>query len=401
MENRDKGNLLSIKLNHHTDVDSQSEIGENKLEGTVEVESKEDILVHGILLTVYAIVRTNILKVPKQDGKHKYSTTIHVESAYAFGNEADTRKLTKGKHSFPFTFCLPQHLPSSFDGIYGTVKYLISAKTHSNNERNDEMCNTSQPVQIKRYLDLADGIAYGKTIKFSSRIECPKKSLRTKYTPSLKYVFEIHKTGFATGESIPFVLNLSNPDRRQIASITVVLTKKTTYGDLKYHTEVLDEMANVSSTEVNNTTSLTWVGNLQVPQTAVPTHSIQNKKSPIFSHQYFLHVKLVPSVGHCIDGNLPIVIGTTKYECRGRRQIEHCVRSSAGSDLKTSFGESLDLRRNRSMLPSYSQTINQSGRTISVETLPPSYEEAVKMGRPNKSILPTPDKSIITLDDRN
>ncbi|CAL8082668.1 unnamed protein product [Orchesella dallaii] len=383
-ETKPKRILLSIILNSK---DNDSDCGETKLEGAVEVESKEDILVHGILLTVHGLVWTDILPIQSKDGQHKYTSNIHVQSSYVFGDRSGTRKLAKGKRILPFTLHLPQHLPSSFDGICGAVKYLITAQTHSNDLQIDELHKTSQPLQIKRCLDLADGMAYGKAIYLPLKMKRPHKSLKTKYVQNLKYVFKIQKTGFALGESIPFVMDVYNPERRQISSITVVLKKKTVYGDRKYHTEVLDELSNISTTEVSSSNAtVTWIGSLHVSETAIPTHSILAsvlKKKTIFSHQYLLHVKLVPTNGNCIDGDLPIIVGTSKYECRTRRPTEHFSRSfvrSGNSDMITMSGGSQEFGRQGNLPPSYSQTLCQSGRRASLETLPPPYEEAIAMG---------------------
>lgn len=209
--------------------------------------------------------------------------------------------LTHGKHSLPFTFCIPQHLPSSFEGVYGAINYLVTAQLHTDNERNDDMNRISQPVQVRRYLDLSPGIAYGSDISLPSSIKRPlkEKTLRAALAPNsnsnLKFVFKVQKTGFAVGEVVPFVLDVFNPDRRKLASMAVVLVKKTVYGDLKYSIDVLDEIAEVSTSTIDNHKStLTWIGSLHVPVEVVPTHSViasaVPKKKPIFSHRYLLRV---------------------------------------------------------------------------------------------------------------
>lgn len=38
-----------------------------------------------------------------------------------------TEVLPAGEHSFPFSMMLPNHLPSSFEGQYGYVRYTVKA----------------------------------------------------------------------------------------------------------------------------------------------------------------------------------------------------------------------------------------------------------------------------------
>ncbi len=122
--------------------------------------------------------------------------------------------LTHGKHSLPFTFCLPQHLPSSFEGAYGSINYLVTAQLHTDNERNDDLHRISHPIQVRRFLDLSQGVAYGNAIAIPSSIERPQKTLRTALVPNkpkLKFIFKVQKTGFSVGEIVPFVLDVFNP----------------------------------------------------------------------------------------------------------------------------------------------------------------------------------------------
>lgn len=204
--------------------------------------------------------------------------------------------LKRGKQRLPFTFRLPRHLPSSFEGEYGSILYQITAQVHSDNERIDEMNQTSHPVHVRRYLDLSEGEAYGNAICIPSSIERPVKTLRTALVPihNLKFNFKIQKTGFAVGEIIPFVLDVYNPERKKLSSMAVILVKKTVYGDLKNNIDVFSEVADVrASTIDSHKSNLTWIGSLHVPTEVIPTHSViasVPKKKPIFSHRYLLRV---------------------------------------------------------------------------------------------------------------
>lgn len=209
--------------------------------------------------------------------------------------------LTNGKHSLPFTFCLPQHLPSSFEGAYGSINYLVTAQLHTDNERNDDMNRISHPIQVRRFLDLSQGVAYGNAISIPSSIERPQKTIRTALVPkpNLKFIFKLQKTGFSVGEIVPFVLDVFNPERRKLSSMSVILLKKTVYGDLKYNIDVFDELAEVTTSTIDDHKStLTWIGSLHVPANVVPTHSViasVPKKKPIFSHRYLLRVRMLKS----------------------------------------------------------------------------------------------------------
>ena len=42
-----------------------------------------------------------------------------------YGYTGDSTELQIGSYEFPFSFTLPQNIPSSFDGPHGSVRYYV------------------------------------------------------------------------------------------------------------------------------------------------------------------------------------------------------------------------------------------------------------------------------------
>jgi hypothetical protein len=71
-------------------------------------------------------------------------------------------KLEAGHHIFPFTFILPNHLPSSFEGQYGHVRYYVQVKQSltapkenlplPRSGREQVTSFVTMPIQVDKYV---------------------------------------------------------------------------------------------------------------------------------------------------------------------------------------------------------------------------------------------------------
>lgn len=81
-----------------------------------------------------------------------------------------------------------------------------------------------------------------------------------------------------------------------------------------------------------------------------------------------MKAKVYPEAGTCLLGDLPVIIGTSKFECRIRRQNDHCSRAVVTATSR-GFHENSETRRRQSSLPpSYSQSWSTPERRTSLET---------------------------------
>ena len=62
--------------------------------------------------------------------------------------------LGTGRHKFPFEYTLPETLPSSFIGRYGSVTYVIKATLKEQRRFSPGTTITSEPFLVLRKLDI-------------------------------------------------------------------------------------------------------------------------------------------------------------------------------------------------------------------------------------------------------
>lgn len=59
-----------------------------------------------------------------------------------FKTDSHVFHLGIGQHTFPFTFILPMQIPSSFEGEYGHVRYVIRASAQLPCHQSEYKCKT-------------------------------------------------------------------------------------------------------------------------------------------------------------------------------------------------------------------------------------------------------------------
>ena len=65
--------------------------------------------------------------------------------------DGDCEDMEEGNHEYPFSFQLPEHLPPSFDGKYGKIRYVIKAFVYG---PGDSDYSAKLPIVVKTVVDL-------------------------------------------------------------------------------------------------------------------------------------------------------------------------------------------------------------------------------------------------------
>ncbi|KAJ4443541.1 hypothetical protein ANN_05214 [Periplaneta americana] len=136
-----------------------------------------------------------------------------------FGGSGDTETLPPGEHSFQFSMILPIHLPSSFEGSHGFVRYTVKAILDRPWKFDHEVKNA---FTVLSHLDL----------NLDPRNREPFKVEDSKHfccccckSGPLTLVTVIPARGFVPGQSIPLTVEVDNASNVNIYEVVCELQK--------------------------------------------------------------------------------------------------------------------------------------------------------------------------------
>ncbi|XP_047736942.1 arrestin domain-containing protein 17-like [Hyalella azteca] len=98
------------------------------LEGIVKVDVEKSTVCKGITLTCFGEAWTEWKKRSMMGKRYFYNGEVYGKQKMCLWGEEGSRNLASGIHEFPFSFVLPEEMPSSFEGPYGFVRYKVKAK---------------------------------------------------------------------------------------------------------------------------------------------------------------------------------------------------------------------------------------------------------------------------------
>ena len=136
-----------------------------------------------------------------------------------------TGRLPIGVHTFPFSFHLPQDIPSSFHTVIGQIKYEIEAKIMRNGlfQKNHA---------IKALLKVENRTPRTDILRLYSE---PVTAIRTQQFSCLFWkrgsvtaTVNLPRTGFSPGEVIPISVDICNESSKQIR-VASVLKRRCTF----------------------------------------------------------------------------------------------------------------------------------------------------------------------------
>lgn len=217
--------------------------------------------------------------------------------------DAGSSTISAGHHSFPFIFILPYHIPSSFEGRVGWVRYELLGRIVTGVKKEERSVEIDIPV-----MEIVD-INRDPFLIVPANIQVQKRVWNFLCTFSnVCMLVNMPRTGFCVGEDIPLNVSLENGSRHEIV-ITAILRQKVTYTS-KRNKRQFDKatVIRVSSQSIGPRTSTIWPTNLQVSQDEATSQSY----NPI---HIGYRIKVVASVawGQILVAKIPITIGNIPY----------------------------------------------------------------------------------------
>ncbi|XP_060551925.1 arrestin domain-containing protein 17-like [Ruditapes philippinarum] len=209
---------VTINLEHDIDEQYQYQPGEI-IRGKIVIHLHRSTLVESVYLT---ITGEGICAWEEEYVGALESKEIYIDASQAiFDAEGLARYLEKGFHQFPFEYRLPDNVPSSFIGKFGSVTYILKAIVQG--ERQGDTTIATEPFLVMRKYLLPDELS-----------EPLKTKLAKTYFSMCswgKVNADIHlnRTGFVPGEDICLQAEVQNHSPLRITAIQAGLLMESTY----------------------------------------------------------------------------------------------------------------------------------------------------------------------------
>ena len=131
-------------------------------------------------------------------------------------------KLPPGQYNWPFTFVIPASVPSSFEGKFGNIRYMLMGRIVTGALKHNHDVMTVIPVQ--QLLQITDPrLLQPVRTEVQKTVGC----LCCTSQPIVLTV-AVPKTGFCIGDSIQLHISLENGSNRQL-TLTVNLKEQITF----------------------------------------------------------------------------------------------------------------------------------------------------------------------------
>ena len=213
-------------------------------------------------------------------GENRSSTTYQYSEPYfnpkieVWKAEASpTGQLPIGVHTFPFSFHLPQDIPSSFHTVTGQIKYEIEARIMKNRKviQNNRAIKALLKVENRTpRTDILSLYAEPVTASKTKRLTCLFWQ-----RGSITATVNLPRTGFSPGEVIPITVDVCNESSKKI-TIAFVLKRRDVFTSLERNHESKNISENVIARTLSSPimpgTTITFVENdVIVPINAATT----------------------------------------------------------------------------------------------------------------------------------
>ncbi|KAL0270661.1 UNVERIFIED_CONTAM: hypothetical protein PYX00_007999 [Menopon gallinae] len=278
--------------------------------------------------------RTSRSRLQDSNRKFRSHEKYFEHKAYVFGHKySSTREMMwTGKHSFPFTYCLPSKLPASFHGRYGYVRYFCEASLERHN---------LPTVQRRAFFSVNNVMDLNTDSKADSGVSKEKKTNSWCFCCASGTIIvsaKVRRRGFVPGETIPIQAHILNVSNKTISKISAKIIQIATYYSSKAFRNHADETVVCEKTEgrVPPGESTTWEETGPRVPPIPPSSSMIDCK--LITVGYRLDFVLdVIGMKESVVLKMPLRIGTIPLEKTFKRMSETGDEDGIWAPLKTSL----------------------------------------------------------------
>ncbi|XP_046549336.1 arrestin domain-containing protein 3-like [Haliotis rubra] len=246
--------------------------------------------------------KETLLIILEENKKKEENLKIEIENLETSGQKGDNPTLPAGSYTFPFRYQLPYSLPPSFEGSVGRIRYWITGTIDKPWKFDDR---TKKVFTVAGQLDLNQRPEAMKVLRGEDEIYIC--CLCCESGP-ISCNFELDRSGYVPGESIPIKAKITNHSNRTIRGSSAVLYSMVTYyATTKSKTEE-NIIGKLSHRRILPGDSDTWNGDL-LPIPPLPPSDQRGCR--IIGIEYYVKFSVVPTgPASQLDIRLKIIIGT-------------------------------------------------------------------------------------------
>lgn len=295
----------------------------------------------------------------KRDTYRGKEELLHAEIALIAQSKGGAIEIPVGTHVYNFACVLPPHLPTSFEGNYGKIRYIVCA-TLDRPWKFNQTCKVAFTVLKPLDLNQDPSVGQPKRIDLAKTFCCwPCKSwpmLITVETPA---------TGYVPGQKIPIAIALNNNSGVDVHGVKCSLDRTEFYiSNSPYEkTKTVSKTLVSQSTTVTNAKYARLTQQLEIPSIA-PTG-----KCSVLAIEYELNINVrVESCRVNPKIKIPITIGTVPLQTAalfmGRANANYGSFDECSQPTAPPLMANLDER----LPPSYEEAMN--GTVVNVNDEP-------------------------------
>ena len=128
--------------------------------------------------------------------------------------------LNHGHHEFPFEYNLPDNIPSSFIGKYGSVTYILKVTVQG--ERASDTTIATEPFLVMRKFVLPEDVSE------PQEVQTGKTYFAMCSWGKLKFNIKLKKTGYVPGEDIYLDADINNSSPLRVTAVQAALIMNST-----------------------------------------------------------------------------------------------------------------------------------------------------------------------------
>ena len=215
---------FDIVLEHDIDEQYQYEPGED-LRGDVILELSGTIAIKAIMVQIKGEANVSWEDSSKKSSPQAYQVDevyIDVTLDILQMEEGKLVTLDEGRHRFPLNYQLPENLPSSFIGKFGSITYVVKAMLKEDKRFGPSTVITSEPFLVLKRLDIVEDAELQKPVTCTNEKRL-FGTLMFCLSGKVCATININRSGHLPGEDIFLDAEITNSSPRLVQSVQAAL----------------------------------------------------------------------------------------------------------------------------------------------------------------------------------
>ncbi|XP_052789810.1 arrestin domain-containing protein 4-like [Mya arenaria] len=208
---------VDIELEHDIDEQYQYQPGEI-IRGKIVIHLVRNTLIQSILLTIKG---EGVCSWDDIYNGTQVSNENYIDASQTVYTSKDVSYLDTGYHRLPFEYQLPDNIPSSFIGKFGSVTYILKAIVQG--ERNSQPSIATEPFLVARKFILPDDMSQPQSFEES------KTFFAMCSWGKLTINMQLSKMGYVPGEDICLQAEVKNRSPLRVTAIQGSLIMNSSY----------------------------------------------------------------------------------------------------------------------------------------------------------------------------